>query len=729
MIYIILLQKLSLMRIFCNILIIITLLSVFGFAIADKQGTDKQKIGKQFSFMSADYIEYNQKEQFIYAKGDVQVILDNYFLTANSLIYDIEQDKLWAEGDIRIKDQHNRVILGDLVILKDKLKAGIISDFILYFGDNTLLASKLAERVNEDVFRLHNSTFTPCKILCNQKPIWQVSAKNTEIDLNKNKMVYNHLFFEVYGVPILYIPYFSHPTPKASAESGILIPGVRDNALGIPLYYRAKPNLDFTLTPRIFWQKHNIIYKIFELEARYKPNKTDYISLDANYGKVPYSIKDGNVTIKNRKVNSYYLLSNGNFTKNDYRYGFRLQRTSDKAYLKNYYNNYTPYLMSKLYLEHVNNYNYLLTEGIYFEGLGTNDSSSMNPLIFPKVRTKNIIPLNDEETSNLVVENDALIYKERSGKELGRVALQLAVDNNFLTEAGHLFNVTLRNRSDVYFINHLYLNDSRTNHVLTRNIPEIQNIWSYPLAGTIFDKTSLFVEPIISVTIGRRHNSNKKFSFIDPSKYELSENNIFNSNRYSGIDYHEFSNRLSYGVNSSILSEENYTSLFLGQTYNTAINTNSINNIENVGRIASSFSDKIELFYRFRKSRNFDPIRDELGGSLNSKKIQLTAGLVQISNLQKYYFTDKLTDNKIRQFYYNFTYQLTENWSVAYDMRVDWPKSKLNVLSKSIQVTYLNDCVRIAGKLSDNYMEDGSRGIKKNSAVPTISIGFKILNM
>ncbi|WP_375318570.1 LPS-assembly protein LptD [Candidatus Tisiphia endosymbiont of Oplodontha viridula] len=717
------------MRIFCNLLSLIILLPVCGFAQVDQQGIDKR-----FSFLSTDYIEYNQKEQFIYAKGNVQIILDSYFLTANSLIYDIRQDQLWAEGNVRITEQQNRVqnkvILGEFVILKDKLKAGIISDFVLHFGDNTLLASKVAERVNEDVFRLHNSTFTPCKILCNQKPIWQISAKNTEIDLHENKMVYKHLFFEVYGIPIFYTPYFSYPTPKASAKSGILIPGVHDSALGIPLYYRAKSNLDFTLTPRVFWKKHNNTYTIFELEARYKPNESDYISLDANYGKVPYSLKNGAITVKNTKVNSYYLLSNGNFTKNDYRYGFKLQRTSDKAYLKNYYNNYIPYLTSKLYLEHVNNYNYLLMEGMYFEGLGTNDSSNTNPLIFPRIRTKNVIPLNDNETTNLVVENNALIYKERSGRELGQVALQLAVDNNFLTSSGHLFNITLRNRSDIYFINHLYSNNSRHNKVLARNIPEIQNTWRYPLAGSIFDKASLFIEPIISATIGRKHNSNKKFSFIDPSKYELSENNIFSSNRYSGIDHHEFDNRLSYGINSSILSEQNYSSLFLGQTYNNnLINNKSIDNIENVGRISSSLSDKIELFYRFRKSKDFKPIRDELGGSLNFKTIQLTVGLVQISNLQKYYFTNELTGNKIRQLYYNFTYQLAENWSVDYDMRVDWSKNKINILSKSIQVTYLNDCVRIAGRLSDTYMGDNSRGIKKASAVPTISVGLKILNM
>ncbi len=712
------------MRIFYNLLILIVLLPVFAVAVAYKQGNNKQKTGKQFSFISADYIKYNQKEQFIYAKSNVQVILDNHFLIANYVIYDIKLDTLWAKGDITIKDEHSKVIFGEKVILKNKFKVGIISDFILYFGDNILLASKLANKINEDVFHLHNSTFTPCKILCNQKPTWQVSAKDTKIDLKEHIVIYKHLFFEVYGTPILYTPYFSHPTPKAPTKSGILIPMIDNNALGIPLYYRAKPNLDFTLTPRFFWKKNNITYNIFELEARYKPNKTDYISLNANYGEVPYSIKNGNTIIKNRKVNSYYLLSDGNFTQNNYRYGFKLQRTSDKAYLKNYYNNYTPYLTSKLYLEHINNYNYLSIEGINFEGLGTNNSSNMNPLIFPRIRTKNVMPLNNEKTSNLVVENNALIYNEKNGKKLGRVALQLAVDNNFLTETGHVFNITLRNRTDAYFIKNLYPNDYKANKTLTRNIPEIQNIWYYPLTGLIFDKIKVFIKPIMSITIGRKHNSNKKFSFIDLTKYELSENNIFNSNHYSGVDHHEFSNRLSYGINSSMLLGENYFSLFLGQTYST-----NLNSTENIGRISNNFSDKIELFYRFRKSKNLNPIRDELSVIINYTKFQLTFGFVHIVNLYKYYSIDKLIDNKIRQIYYNFTYPVTNNWSITYDMKVDLLKRKLNVLSKSIQVTYLNDCVKIAGKLSDNYMGDESRGIKKNYAIPTVSLGLKILSM
>lgn len=54
-----------------------------------------------------------------------------------------------------------------------------------------------------------------------------------------------------------------------------------------------------------------------------------------------------------------------------------------------------------------------------------------------------------------------------------------------------------------------------------------------------------------------------KFVIIDPIKYELSGKNLFLSNRYSGIDCHDFGNRLNYGLNASFAKEQNYLRLFL----------------------------------------------------------------------------------------------------------------------------------------------------------------------
>lgn len=677
------------------------------------------------SFMQADFVEYNEHENFIYAKGNVKITVDNYILIANNIAYDIEKDLLWAEGNVKIKEQGNKLIFGETAILKDKLKSGIISDFILSLGDNTLLVAKLAERVDENKVLLYKSSFTPCEVVCDQKPIWQISAKKTEIDFAQDKIVYKHLFFEVYGVPVFFLPYFSHPTPLADAKSGILIPAIKNKGLEVPLYLRAQPNMDFTLKP-VFFPK----YSLFELEARYKPIKKNEVIFQGSYGKVPYFIEKDGKKIKNTQVNSYHFLTYGNFQYELYKYGFKIERASDKAYLKNYYKNSTSYLTSKLYFNKITNHNYYSIEGLTFQDLRANDISSKDLFILPKFYSKNIINLNAEETSYLVIENNTLAYIEKQSRELTRTSLNLAWVNNFVTPCGQLLNVVVRNRGDLALTNHLNKNDPKSNEILYRTIPELQTIWRYPLITSFNNYPNITIEPIISLTLARNIKANdRKFSFIDSSKYELSENNIFLSNRYSGIDYHEFGNRASYGINSSTLINQTYLSLFVGQSANTSYNKSG-NHIENVGKILASFNE-FELFYRFRKNNKFAAIRDEIGVEFYNDKFQIETSFIQLMDLKKY-FSPKNTIidyNKTRQLYYSIGYQLTENWLITNSVRVNLSKKHPQIFAKSIKVTYLKDCVKISAKISDDYMSDGKRGISKSSFVPTISVGLKILNM
>lgn len=687
-----------------------------------------QGINSKSSFMQADFIEYNEQENFIYAKGNIKITLNNYVLIANSVAYDIEKDLLWAQGNIKIKEEGNKLIFGETAILKDKLKAGIISDFILSLGNNTLLVAKLAERVDENKIRLYKSSFTPCEVVCDKKPIWQISAKKTEVDFDQDKIVYKHLFFEVYGIPVFFIPYFSHPTPAADAKSGVLVPSIKNKGLGIPLYVRAKPNMDFTLTP-VFFQE----YSLFELEARYKPIKNSDIIFQSSYGKAPYFIEKDGKKIKSKKVNSYHFLTYGNFHNDLYKYGFKIERTSDKAYLKNYYRNYTPYLISKLYFNKVTNYNYYSVEGLTFQDLRANEISSNDLLVLPKLQTKNIINLNEEETSYLVIGNNTLAYKEQQSRALTRTSLNLAWVNNFITPSGQLLNVVVRNRGDLALTNHLNKTDPKANEILYRTIPELQTIWRYPLITSFHNYPNITIEPIISLTFGRKIKANdRKFTFIDSSKYELSENNIFLSNRYSGIDYHEFGNRVSYGINSSTLVDQTYLSLFIGQSANSSFNIDDKtgSNIENVGKVFASLNE-LELFYRFRKDNKLAPIRDEIGVDFHDDRFQLEASFIQLMNLSKYYTAKNIMVdyNKTRQLYYSIGYQITENWLINYTMHVNLSRKHPNIFSKSIKVTYLKDCVKIAAKISDDYMSDGKRGIRKSSFAPTISVGLKILNM
>ena len=68
-------------------------------------------------------------------------------------------------------------------------------------------------------------------------------SSNSDLHDTKNKNVYYEgATLSVLNVPILYMPFFSHPDPSVKKRSGLLMPtissdNVRGDTLSIPIFY------------------------------------------------------------------------------------------------------------------------------------------------------------------------------------------------------------------------------------------------------------------------------------------------------------------------------------------------------------------------------------------------------------------------------------------------------------------------------------------------------------
>ncbi|WP_055439648.1 LPS-assembly protein LptD [Pseudidiomarina woesei] len=99
--------------------------------------------------------------------------------------------------------------------------------------------------------RLEGSTFTTCP---SENPAWQMSAE--EISLSEDEAWGEawHAKFELFGVPVLYIPYINFPVTE-ERKSGFLFPTFRSSQkngfeVEVPYYINIAPNMDATITPR-----------------------------------------------------------------------------------------------------------------------------------------------------------------------------------------------------------------------------------------------------------------------------------------------------------------------------------------------------------------------------------------------------------------------------------------------------------------------------------------------
>src|SRR5262249_29444600 len=126
--------------------------------------------------------------------------------------------------------------------------------------DNTHFTAPWMERVGGETTIFYNGTYTACKPCFDQPdkpPTWQIKAKKIIHQNEEQTIYYEDATFELWGLPIIYLPYFSTPDPSVKKKTGFLAPRyyVRSQlgfGVGTPFFWNLAPNYDLTLTPNFF---------------------------------------------------------------------------------------------------------------------------------------------------------------------------------------------------------------------------------------------------------------------------------------------------------------------------------------------------------------------------------------------------------------------------------------------------------------------------------------------
>ena len=92
------------------------------------------------------------------------------------------------------------------------------------------------------------------------------------------------------------------------------------------------------------------------------------------------------------------------------------------------------------------------------------------------------------------------------------------------------------------------------------------------------------------------------------------------------------------------------------------------NNHNIVGRFNANLARLVNIYYKFRKNKKFDPILGEAGIGLTSDKINFDINFVKLNNLRKYYVDDEtdINNNKIQQINYQISYQSLTTQTYVY---------------------------------------------------------------
>ena len=680
---------------------------------------------KQDVFIEANELDYDFNQKLVTATGKVEILKGETVLFANKISYYQENNYVVAEGDVVVSGPSGETFFTDEFVLKDDLSDGVINYFSAKLSDGSLIAAAQAKRSNDNIVELKKAVYSACPVCKGESPLWQIKAEDIELDEEGQTITYHDAFMEVYGVPVMYTPYFSHPTPNADRKSGVLSPTISsDSNLGavvaVPYYWNIDSDMDLTFTP-IYTSDEGMVaatefrhltpYGEYEFSGSFtRPDKLD------NLGN-KLSGKETRGHLKGQGL--FDITENWDF-------GFDGEVASDDTYLRRYNFGNQDLLTSRAFLSRQKDRDYSIFQTVYFQGLLEQDNQDSIP--FAPIYTKNhyetekgIIPGFKE--SRLIFDSKSFSVNRKVGEESSRGSATVGLSVPMIFEDGHLIEFKGSVRGDYFDIEDSTINNGE-NYNETRLIPEASIEWKMPLIKEFEHGSKLLVEPIIKAVISPNTNYNQDIPNEDSQDVEFSHLNLFSNNRYRGIDRVENGTRFHYGIKGGLYEKDNNYTYSIGQSYrvNEDRTLNQFDGLEDnlsdyVGNFTASFYNTLDFSYRFRFDKdNFKARRNEIDASLDLDPVEL--------NLNYTFLKDDPSGftNKREEVSGSAKIALTDQWGLLMGGRRNLA-SDSNVDAYG-GLSYEGECININATVQRDFISD--RDVDSNTSF-NFQLGLKNL--
>jgi LPS-assembly protein len=675
-------------------------------------------------FMQSDDMAYDNKNAIVIARGSVEVVRGERILLADKIYYYQKQDIVKADGNIRLLQPDGSILFADNLILEDEFKRGVVEKFKARFADNSAFAAAQAKRLNENELELTNAVYSPCKICQNDpdfEPLWQLKSDKVMVDNVKERVDYEDVTLEVKGLPVFYSPYFSHPTPDAKRKSGLLRPQHSNSTnLGFnaqyPYYINIAPDKDATITP--WFTSEEGMVGLGEYRQIFDDG---YINL---FGSITNPSRRNELTgevIGGREIRGHLFSRGEGGINEDWRWGFNVQRTTDDTYLRRYQFGFFETLPSRVYVENVDERNYMLVESMTFQRLDGQVLEANEPYILPNAE----LHLSSEpmwHNARASIDASSFTLMRREGTDVRRLSTAANLMLPHVTDGGHVFNAEGGVRTDLYNSSDVIEAGRLTDATVARVIPHAALKWRYPLMTQIADH-NVVVEPIAKIIATTNNHNKDGISNQDSLTPEFNALNLFRSNRYAGLDLIEEGTRTMAGIQSSLnLDNGDAINAMLGQELRlsgdnpfpvSGVNRNDTSDI--VGQLGYNGSNlSLEALYRV-DDEDYLLRRSEIRGQYSLMGSSIGVDHVFIDD-------DAILANRNDLTLYAGT-TLYQDFSVSAFARRDLLRDAMVMAGGSFAWTY--DCIVLQTNFAKAFTSD--RDFQEDTSI-TFLIGLKNLS-
>lgn len=702
--------------------------------------------------LQGDQLVYDTAGNRVIARGNVEIFYNDYILTADEVVYDQNAGTLTAVGNVTLKEPQGNVIRADRYTLTDDFRDGFVQSLSVVSKDDTRISAERATRRDGNVTEFQNGRFTPCKSEGSTPPLWCLSAARIIHDQDAATITYQDAYFEIFGQPVLYLPYFQHADPTVKRKSGFLAPvyGQSTNLgfiTGIPYYFALDPTYDFTFNP-LYLSEQGVLW---QGEWRHRLANGQYTvkvsGIDQNADDLPGTLAQSeNVDGWRGTLETRGLFSLSSWWK----FGWDVTLESDKEFRRFYKldNILLTDRLNQVFLVGQSDRNYFAARMYHFGGLLLDDTNETESFTHPII-DYNYVFADPVLGGELKWDTNFLSFTRRDGaaefvngkptllsnQNITRLTSEVKWRRRFTDAVGITYTPFGNLRGDVYQFDNFTDPESVTLNPIDGTVDDANAIGSdttargiasggvtvaYPWIANGPDASHI-IEPIGQIVTRQASVTQRRLPDEDARSLVFDDTNLFEVTKFSGYDRTEMGTRANVGVQYTFQSNGGgYARFLAGQSFhlagdnlykNPGLDTDG-NPIYNPSSgLETNKSDYVLGAYiaptdsfRLIAQTRFD--EDDLSIKREDLGAQILYGPVAASVSYAYTAADPLRSDEQQDILASAMLRLTDNWSIGAGFRYDITDAELR--QDSIQIKYADECFVLTATYQELYYESAT---------------------
>ena len=541
-------------------------------------------------YLEADVLIDNQDEGIMIAEGNVVARYADRQLTADRVIYNLQEQKVHAIGNVRIVDPDGTVRVAEELEVDGSLSDGVAANFAAQLPQNAVVVARTAARDDSGSNSLEYAIYTACPI-CEEEgsqPTWSLRARRAVQNADTQMITYEGAVFELEGVPVLYLPYFAHPDPSTERRSGFLTPTPElSSKLGFvyeqPYYWAISPSNDLTLTPRLHTNVNSTLgaeyrQRFYSGSLNLSGSMAYDYEFDSNGDRQFYNTNGRIVAnpstftgtlIPSEEEFRGHLFAEGDFEISDiWSWGFSIEEVSDDLYLRRYdisdwntprglVDSNPQRLLNQLYFVGQSENFYADAISFHTQGLRDGDDDALFARVTPSVYANQLMDFGDNGLVSL--ETGLAILDRSGGNDTRRLTASANWQNSYVSPGGLVLEPLLRVRGDYFDYSVAQTNATPAfEDSEARGYGLAAATVRWPLAR-YSEGSRILIEPIMTIAYSESSLENILVPNEDSTKFELDHAVLFEADPFTQQDLVETGGRIAAGVRTAVSMDNGVT--------------------------------------------------------------------------------------------------------------------------------------------------------------------------